>query len=86
MISCTSPSASAYGLPTSLVTSSARACLLRSVNRPSDAITLPRTGAGTAAHPRCARVAAWQAAANVPASPISTSATVRSVCAGSREW
>jgi hypothetical protein len=39
MISCTSPRASASGLPTSRVTSRARACAFASTRRPMFAIT-----------------------------------------------
>ena len=47
MISWTSPSDSAYGLPISRVTSAASASLLASTSRPTCAITRPRAGAGT---------------------------------------
>ena len=56
MISCTSPSASGYGLPISRVTSRASASLLSSTSRPMCAIARPRTGAGTSAQ-RALRVA-----------------------------
>src|SRR4051794_22856873 len=82
MISCTSPSDSAYGLPTSWVTSRERASLLASTSRPTCAITRPRAGAGTAAHPGCAARAARHASSKVWASPSSTSATTSSVRAG----
>src|SRR4051794_5766141 len=82
MISCTSPSDSAYGLPTSWVTSRESASLLASTSRPTWAITRPRAGAGTAAHPGCAARAARQASSKVWASPSSTSATTSSVRAG----
>ena len=59
MISCTSPSASGYGLPISRVTRRASASLLASTSRPMCAIARPRTGAGTSAH----------AALRVPAPP-----------------
>ena len=50
MISRTSPSASAYGLPISAVTSFASASALSSIRRPMWAIARPRIGAGIAAH------------------------------------
>src|SRR4051812_34353770 len=82
MISCTSPSDSAYGLPTSRVTSRDSASLLASISRPTCAITRPRAGAGTFAHSRCAARAARAASTNVEASPSATSATTSSVRAG----
>ncbi len=62
-ISLTSPSASAYGLPISSVTSLARDSALASTSRPIEATTRPRTGAGTRAHSRCAAAATLQAQA-----------------------
>ncbi len=82
MISCTSPSDSAYGLPTSRVTSCDSASLLASNRRPTFAITRPRAGAGTAAQAFCASRAARQAATNVAASARRTSATTSEVLAG----
>ena len=75
MISWTSPSASGYGLPSSRVTSRARASLLASTIRPIAATVRPRTGAGMSAHSGCACFAAAQAPAKVPASARVTSAT-----------
>src|SRR4051795_9811596 len=63
MTSCTSPSASAYGLPISRVTSRASASLLRSASRPICWIARPRTGGGVAAHSCCASCAVRQGAA-----------------------
>jgi hypothetical protein len=85
MISCTSPSASAYGLPISSVTSAARLFLLASTSRPIEAITRPRTGAGTFAHSRCASLAVRHAPANVSASASPTVATVSLSRAGLTE-
>jgi hypothetical protein len=79
MISCTSPSDSAYGLPTSRVTSRASGFLLASKMRPTWAMTRPRAGAGTLAHSRCASRAARAASTKVWASPSSTSATASPV-------
>lgn len=81
-ISLTSPRASAYGLPISSVTSRASASAFSSTSRPIEAITLPRTGAGTLAHSRCASLAVRQAAANVSASASPTRATTSLVRAG----
>src|SRR4051812_31283717 len=81
-ISWTSPSDSAYGLPTSCVTRRESSCLLASTSRPTCAITRPRAGAGTLAHSRCAARAARAASTNVAASPSATSATTSSVRAG----
>ena len=83
-ISCTSPSASGYGLPISRVTSRASASLLASTSRPTCAITRPRAGAGTAAHSFWAARAARAASTNVDASPSATSATTSSVRGGVR--
>src|SRR5215217_2277881 len=85
MISCTSPSDSGYGLPISRVTSRASASLLSSTMRPICLTTLPRTGAGTAAHSRCAARAARQASTNTPASPSCTSQMTSSRFAGLRD-
>src|SRR5215208_6167337 len=82
MISCTSPSASGYGLPISRVTSRASASLLASNSRPTSAITRPRAGAGTAAQSRCAARAARQASSKPWASVRSTSATTSDRLAG----
>ena len=60
-ISCTSPRASASGLPTSRVTRRASASALSATIRPIAAITWPRTGAGTAAQAGWAARAAAQA-------------------------
>src|SRR3954471_20698820 len=81
-ISCTSPSDSGYGLPTSRVTRRDSASLLASTSRPTCAITRPRAGAGTRAHSFCAARAARAASTNVDASPSATSATTSSVRAG----
>jgi hypothetical protein len=82
MISCTSPSASGYGLPISRVTSRASASLLASKRRPTSAITRPRAGAGTVAHSRCAARAARHASTKASASASSTSATTSERLAG----
>ena len=84
MISCTSPRASAIGLPTSRVTSWESASLLASKRRPTWAITRPRAGAGTSAHSFWAARAARQASTNVEASASATSATTSSSCG--RGW
>src|SRR4051812_18203130 len=81
-ISWTSPSDSAYGLPTSCVTRRESASLLASTSRPTCAITRPRAGAGTFAHSYWAARAARAASTNVAASPSATSATTSSVRAG----
>ena len=65
-ISRTSPSASAYGLPISAVTSRASASALSSISRPMCAIARPRTGAGTAAQLGCAFLADSAAPTKVP--------------------
>src|SRR5215207_7376821 len=85
MISCTSPSDSAYGLPISRVMRRASAPLLFSTRRPIFFMTWERIGADTAAHSFCASRAARLAATKVPASPSRTSATVSSVRAGLTE-
>src|SRR4051812_27766217 len=82
MISCTSPSASEYGLPISRVTTRASASLLSSTRRPICWIARPRCGAGVCAHASCAARALRHASAKVPASPSWTSATSSSVLAG----
>ena len=71
MISCTSPRASAIGLPISRVTSAASRSLLAVISRPTFAITCPRCGAGVAAHAPCAARAASAARTNTsgPALP-----------------
>jgi hypothetical protein len=63
-------------LPISSVTSRARASVLASTSRPIDAITRPRTGAGTRAQSRCAADAVRHAPAKVAASASCTVATV----------
>src|SRR5215210_3851526 len=85
-ISCTSPSDSAYGLPISRVTRRARASLLSSTSRPTFLIALPRMGAGTRAHSRCAFRAAPHAVTKSPTSAASTSATTSFSRAGLRDW
>ncbi len=82
MISCTSPSASARGLPTSRVTSRASAALFAATSRPNAPTTWPRTGAGTCAHSRCACRAAAHADRNVTVSASATRATTSSSRAG----
>src|SRR5690348_5329034 len=82
MISCTSPSDSAYGLPISRVTRRESASLLSSTRRPICWIALPRTGGGTSAQAAWASRAARQAATKVDASPRSASATTSEVSAG----
>src|SRR3954452_12448609 len=82
MISCTSPSDSAYGLPISRVTRRESASLFSSTSRPICWIARPRTGGGTSAHAACASRAARQAATKVEASPRSASATTSEVSAG----
>ena len=82
MISWTSPSASGYGLPISRETRRASSSLLASTSRPMCAIARPRIGAGTAAHARCACLAARAAVTRSGASPSATSATTSSRCAG----
>src|SRR5689334_9524424 len=82
MISCTSPSDSAYGLPISRVTRRESASLLSSTRRPICWIARPRTGAGTSAQAAWASRAARQAATKVDASPRSASATTSEVSAG----
>jgi hypothetical protein len=52
MISWTSPSASALGLPISRVTNPASASLFAATSLPNAPTTWPRTGAGTWAHVR----------------------------------
>src|SRR5437763_723803 len=86
MISRTSPSASAYGLPTSAVTSRARASAFASTIRPAWPIARPRTGAGTSAQPGCAARAFRQAVTKAVASPSSTSATTSFRRAGFVDW
>jgi len=75
MISRTSPSASAYGLPISSVTMRASRSAFASTSRPMVAMARPRIGAGTSAHFRWASVAARQARAKVSAEASVTSAT-----------
>src|SRR5215218_2398527 len=82
MISCTSPSASGYGLPISRVTSRASASLLASNSRPTSAITRPRAGAGTDAHAVCAVRAARHASSKPWASVSRISATTSDRLAG----
>jgi hypothetical protein len=73
--SCTSPRASASGLPISAVTSRASASAFASTSRPIRSTTRPRTGAGVAAQPRCASRAAVAASTNWSASPSTASPT-----------
>jgi hypothetical protein len=84
-ISCTSPRASARGLPTSRVTSRASASAFSDTIRPIAAITCPRTGAGTRAQAGWAARAARQAAANPVASVTDTRATTSARSAGLTE-
>src|SRR6266545_2300925 len=85
MTSCTSPSDSRSGLPTSRVTSSARACLLASTSLPTCWITRPRSGGGSAAQAGCPSRAARHARWRVTASASSSSATTSPRLAGLRD-
>ena len=84
-ISCTSPRASVSGLPTSRVTSRASASKLSRTSRPRLAITCPRTGAGTRAHPRWASRAPAHAATKSAAVASGTEATTSSSRDGLRD-
>ena len=84
-ISCTSPRASARGLPTSRVTSRASASELSDTMRPIEAMTWPRTGAGTAAHVGWAERAARHAVVKPFALASSTRATTSVRSAGFTE-
>jgi hypothetical protein len=81
-ISCTSPRASAIGLPTSRVTSWASASRLLSTSRPIWAMTRPRTGGGVAAHAGCAACAARNASTTWSAEDSCTCATTSDRSAG----
>jgi hypothetical protein len=82
MTSRTSPSASAYGLPISAVTSLASASALSSTSRPMCAMARPRTGAGTAAQASWAFRAASAAPTKTGASANETSPTTSDSSAG----
>ncbi len=82
MISCTSPRASAAGLPISRVTIAASRSLLAAISRPTFAITCPRTGAGMSDQARCASYDDRQASTNTAGPASSTVATRSLVFAG----
>ena len=81
-ISCTSPRASAIGLPTSRVTSWASASKFASTSRPILAMTCPRTGAGVAPQAGCAAFAARKASTSCSGVASDTSATTSDRGAG----